>query len=127
MYFYRTVDVSLRRGIPRPVPKELLLGSALCVLRAMQAICHKHDPSTLLPRDDLSWKDHDNASRSDSLVEGTLLERIQPGGDGPTNLIRRVLLKEVDPTYADLGLRGPALTELAVSSGERASRVPIHE
>jgi RNA polymerase sigma-70 factor (ECF subfamily) len=47
----------------------------------MPAICHKHDPSTLLPCDDLSWKDHENVSRPDSLVEGTLPEPLLTAED----------------------------------------------
>jgi hypothetical protein len=60
-------------------------------------------------------------------LQGILRERLEPGGNGLTELIRRVLLKKVKPTHGDFGLLGPAPAELALSSSERGSRVSIHE
>src|SRR5258706_5823247 len=56
-----------------------------------------------------------------------LSQRPHPISDGLSNLIRRVLLKEVNPAHGYLCLRGPAAAELPLGPDQNAPRLTVHE
>jgi len=55
-----------------------------------------------------------------------LLQRLHPVDNGLSNLIRRVLLKEVKPAHGYLCLRRPAPAELSQSPSQGGSRLAVH-
>jgi hypothetical protein len=56
-----------------------------------------------------------------------LSQRPYPVGDCLSDLIRRILLKEVNPAYGYLCLRRPAPAELPLGPDQKAPRLTVHE
>src|SRR5260370_226670 len=72
-------------------------------------------------------------ARCGALCPGTLTpvlalsQRPHPVSDCLSDLIRRVLLKEVKPAHGDLCLRRPAPAELPLGPDQNEPRLTVHE